>query len=112
MHCFGGTVEQARHYVSLGFLISIACTVTYPNNAEARRIATELPLEALVVETDSPYLPPQGRRGQRNEPAFVNTAVHAIALARDTSFEIVAEATTRNASRLFAVELQPGVIAA
>ncbi len=59
MHCFGGTLEQSRRYVDMGFLISLACIVTYPRNDEARRIAMELPLTALLVETDSPYLPPQ-----------------------------------------------------
>jgi TatD DNase family protein len=112
MHCFGGTLEQAHEYVSLGFLVSIACSITYPKSAEARRIAANLPLAALVVETDSPYLPPQGLRGERNEPANVRAAVEAIAAARAISVDIAAEATTRNASRLFAVELKPGVIAA
>jgi TatD DNase family protein len=101
MHCFGGTVAQARRFVDLGFLVSVPCTVTYPNNDEGRRIATELPLESLVVETDSPYLPPQGLRGKRNEPANVAAAVRAIAALRGISVDEVAAATTANAMRVF-----------
>ena len=103
LHCFGGTVEQAKRYAELGFLVSLACVVTYPKNDEARRIAAELPLESLLIETDSPYLPPQGRRGQRNEPAYVLAAAEAIASARSLPVAVVAEETTRNAERLFRV---------
>ena len=112
MHCFGGTLEQAQRYVSLGFLISIACTVTYPKNHEARRMAAELPLDAIVVETDSPYLPPQQLRGERNEPAHVLAAAEAVAAARDVPLDVVARATTENASRLFALDLSRKVAAA
>lgn len=101
MHCFGGTLEQARRFVALGFLVSIACTVTYPKNEEARRIAAGLPLEALVIETDSPYLPPQPLRGQRNEPAHVAYAARAVADARGVPVTTVAHETTRNAARLY-----------
>ena len=106
MHCFGGTLEQARRYVEYGFLISITCTITYPSNAEARRIAGGIPLEAIVIETDSPYLPPQTRRGKRNEPAFVVAAAEGIAAARGSSTAAVAAATALNAARLFAIPLR------
>lgn len=103
LHCFGGTLEQALGYIGAGFLISVACTVTYPKNEEGRRLAAGIPLEALVVETDSPYLPPQPLRGKRNEPRHVAAAVEAIAVLRGISFDAVAEATTANACRLFAI---------
>jgi TatD DNase family protein len=103
MHCFGGTVEQARPYLDAGFAVSIACTVTYPKNHETQRLARELPLSALVIETDSPYLPPQGRRGQLNEPAHVLEAAKAIADLRGEPLSRVLEATTANAARLFRV---------
>jgi TatD DNase family protein len=112
MHCFGGTLEQAERYVGLGFLVSIACTITYPKNDEARRIAAELPLDTIVVETDSPYLPPQPIRGQRNEPAHVLAAADAVAAARGLPLEVVARATTENACRLFALDLKRMVVAA
>lgn len=101
MHCFGGTIEQARVYAEMGFLISIPCTVTYPNNETGRKLAADLPLDVLVLETDSPYLPPQSHRGRRNEPAFVNSAVETIATLRGLAVDEVAEATTRNAERVF-----------
>lgn len=111
MHCFGGTLEQAQRFVALGFLVSLACTVTYPNNMRARAIAAALPLSALVVETDSPYLPPEGQRGKRNEPASVRAAVAAVAAVRGLPFAAVAEATTANASRLFGVAVAQAVVA-
>jgi TatD DNase family protein len=105
MHCFGGTLEQAQRYVDIGFLISLACVVTYPNNDQSRRIAMELPLGALLIETDSPYLPPHHLRGRRNEPANVTFAVQAIADARGCTFDEVATATTYNAASLFGTEV-------
>ena len=103
MHCFGGSIAQARRYVAIGFVISIACTITYPKNEETRAFAGGLPLEALVVETDSPYLPPQSMRGQRNEPFHVQTAIEAVAAARNEPVSRVAEATTATARRVFAL---------
>lgn len=103
MHCFGGTLDQARAFVDLGFLVSVACTVTYPKNAEGRRIAAELPLSSIVVETDSPYLPPQDRRGKRNEPGHVEAAVRAIATIRGQDPAEVAAITTENALRLYGI---------
>lgn len=103
MHCFGGTLEQAQRYVELGFLISIACPITYPRNDEARRLAAGLPLGSIVVETDSPYLPPQKLRGQRNEPANVRAAIVAIASARRATEDEIAAATTANAEGMFGV---------
>lgn len=109
MHCFAGTLEQALGYVKLGFLVSVACTVTYPANDEGRRIAAGVPLDSLVIETDSPYLPPQTLRGKRNEPANASAAAQAIAAVRGLSFDEVAAATTRNAERLFGVAVSPAV---
>lgn len=111
MHCFGGTLEQAVRCTSLGFLVSLACTLTYPGSHGARTIAKDLPLESLVVETDSPYLPPQGLRGKRNEPANVRRAVDALASARGISAHAAASATTANAVRLLGVTL-PSEVAA
>ncbi len=108
MHCFGGTVRQALFFIDIGFLISIPCTITYPNNDAARRIAAEVPLESLVVETDSPYLPPQSIRGKRNEPAHVRAAVEAIAAVRGLAVDAIARITTDNAVRLFGITVEAG----
>lgn len=111
MHCFGGTLEQAQRYVAIGFLVSLACAVTYPRNDDTRSIAARLPLTVLVVETDSPYLPPQALRGKRNEPANVLSVIHSLASARGISSDAAADATTQNATRLFGVKLATGVAA-
>ena len=111
MHCFGGNLEQALRYVALGFAISLACTVTYPNNREGRLLATALPLGSLVVETDSPYLPPQQLRGKPNEPAHLHHAVETVAALRGLAFAEVAAATSATAARIFAVALPVAVAA-
>lgn len=103
MHCFGGSIAQARRYVGIGFVVSIACTITYPKNDDTRALAAGLPLEALVVETDSPYLPPQSMRGQRNEPFHVQSAIEVVAAARNEPVSRVADATTATARRVFAL---------
>jgi TatD DNase family protein len=102
MHYFSGDVELGRRYVELGFVISLHCSVTYPKNERLQHVARELPLDALVVETDSPYGAPQSRRRQRNEPAYVAEAVAKIAELRGEPVERVAQATTENALRLLA----------
>ena len=102
MHYFSGDVDLAKRYVELGLLISIHCSVTYPKNTLLQSVAQQISLDLLVVETDSPYGPPQSHRGRRNEPAYVEAAVVAIAELRDEPVERVAEATTENALRLFA----------
>lgn len=106
MHCFGGTLEQAQRYVDLGFVISIAAPITYPKNEETRRIARELPAGSLVIETDSPYLPPQPMRGKLNEPALVLHTARAVAAARGETVEAILHATTSNAERLFGVSVR------
>jgi len=108
MHCFGGTLEEARPYVEIGFVISIACPITYPKNERTRRLARPLPLEALVVETDAPYLPPQEQRGQVNTPANVRRAAEEIARVRGVSFADVARVTTDTAMRVFALRAGVG----
>lgn len=102
MHCFGGTLEEALPFADLGFLVSIAGPVTYPKNEQTRALAAGLPARSLVIETDSPYLPPQGMRGKTNEPAFITATARAVAAARGVSLEEVAALTTENARRLVA----------
>lgn len=100
MHYFDGDLELSRQYADLGFFISIHCSVTYPNAATLTEVAAELPLDVLLVETDSPYGPPQSHRGERNEPAYLEEAVVKIAQLRSEKIERIAETTTANALRL------------
>jgi TatD DNase family protein len=101
LHYFSGSVEQARFFAGLGFVISLHTSVTHPRSSQMREVAAALPLEQLVIETDSPYGAPQAFRGKRNEPAYVIEACRQIALERGIGETQVAEITTANARRLF-----------
>ncbi|HLF79308.1 MAG TPA: TatD family hydrolase [Dehalococcoidia bacterium] len=104
LHYFSSDVATARRYFELGFLISIHTSVTHPKAGQLREVAAALPLEALVIETDSPYGAPQLYRGKRNEPAFVVEAAKKVAEVRSESIDVVANATTANARRLFGLD--------
>ena len=108
MHCFSGSVAQAEAFAGLGFLISIPATITYPNSQRLRDVAAALPLNVLVLETDSPYLPPQSRRGQRNDPSQVLSAAAEVAKVRGQSQDEIVTATTNNARRLFRIDESNG----
>ena len=100
-HCFSGSVETAREYLKMGFYISVAGPVTFPKSVKTKEVAKAVPLDRLLVETDSPYLTPQPFRGKRNEPAYVRLVAEEIANLRDIPLAELAEATTANVRRLF-----------
>jgi TatD DNase family protein len=100
-HCFSGNLEQAKAFIKRGFLISLAGPLTNPNARRLKRMAGELPLDRLVVETDSPDLPPRQFNSTRNEPAFVIEVVKALAEIRNEPFEKVANQVFQNACNLF-----------
>jgi TatD DNase family protein len=102
MHCFSGDLELARACVSLGFFISFAGPLTYPNSALCK-VAAELPIDVMLVETDCPYLAPQPWRGKRCEPAFVRATAEALATIKGLTLEDVARVTSLNAYRLFGI---------
>jgi TatD DNase family protein len=101
LHYFTSDLETAQRYVALGFLVSMHTSVTHPKASQLREVASALPLESLVIETDSPYGAPQAFRGKRNEPAYVLESAKQVAQVRGLTIEEVAEATTANARRLF-----------
>ncbi|MGH9738572.1 MAG: TatD family hydrolase [Candidatus Acidiferrales bacterium] len=112
-HCFTTTLAEAKRGLDMGFLISFAGNVTYPKMQALRDVARELPLDSILTETDSPFLPPQGRRGKRNEPAFVVEVAQALANVRNLAADeiaAVAAANFRGFFRLGAVHasLTPG----
>jgi len=101
MHCFSGDVETARHCLDLGLLISLAGPVTYPNARALPDVARYVPPDRLVVETDCPFLPPQGHRGKRNEPALITLTAARVAELRGEPLADLARRASDNARRLF-----------
>jgi TatD DNase family protein len=101
LHCFTGTLEDARRGLDMGFMVSFACNVTYPKMQSLRDVAKELPLERMLTETDSPFLPPQGKRGKRNEPANVVEVARTLATVRNLGSDEVAATTAANFLRFF-----------
>ncbi|HEX7917308.1 TatD family hydrolase [Rudaea sp.] len=101
VHSFSGSEEQARQLWKLGFCIGLGGPVTYERARRLRGIAAAMPLEFLLLETDSPDQPLHGHQGARNEPALLREVCDCIAALRGASSEEIAAATTRNAERLF-----------
>jgi TatD DNase family protein len=104
LHCFTSTLEDAQRGLDMGFMISFAGNSTYPKAANIRDVAKTLPLEKILIETDSPFLAPQGYRGKRNEPAYVGEVAKAIATVRNLGPEEVASATAANFRRFFKLD--------
>ena len=100
-HCFTGSLADAQRGLDLGFLVSFSCNVTYPKMAHLLQTAAALPLDCVLTETDSPFLPPQPLRGKRNEPANVIEVARALANVRNLAAEEVARVTAENFRRFF-----------
>jgi TatD DNase family protein len=108
VHSFSGSPEQARQLWRLGFLLGLGGPVTYARAQRLRRLARDMPLEYLLIETDAPDQPDAGIRGERNEPARLREVCDTIAALRGVAPEAIAEATSRNAERLFGVGASAG----
>ena len=113
LHSFSGDESSADSLLKAGFYISFSGQITYPKNNRLRSVAERLPVERMLIETDSPFLTPQPERGKRNEPAFVKHVAEELARIKGLSLEDVARITTRNVRRLFGVgpELPSGEVA-
>jgi TatD DNase family protein len=105
MHCFTETLELARAAIELNFYISFSGIVTFKNALAIKEVAKSVPLERMLIETDSPYLAPVPQRGKTNQPGWVRHVAEEIARLRGISLEAVAEATTANFFRLFKPDL-------
>ena len=103
LHCFMGNIDTAKKFVDLGLLISFAGNLTYKNNEHMREVAAYLSADKILLETDSPYLSPEPLRGQRNEPQNIVLTAEVVAQVRNTTLEEVANLTTVNARKLFAI---------
>ncbi len=101
IHCFTGDFDAARRYLDLGFYLSFTGIITFKNAEALRDVVRKIPLEKMLVETDSPYLTPVPHRGKRNEPAYVRFVAETIARIKNTALEEVARVTTANTRALF-----------
>ena len=102
-HCYSGSWEMAKECIKDGFMISLAGPVTFSNARNLHHVAKEVPLDLLLVETDSPYLSPHPYRGKTNEPSRVVLTAETIAEIKGISFEKLAEITTDNACRIYGI---------
>ncbi|MCS7215090.1 MAG: YchF/TatD family DNA exonuclease [Thermodesulfovibrio sp.] len=107
MHCFSGSLSQAKKAIKLGFFISISGVVTFKNAKKIKEVAKYVPDDYLMIETDAPYLAPEPMRGKRNEPAFLSYTAKALAELRGITIEDIDRITTLNANRLFKIENLP-----
>jgi TatD DNase family protein len=103
LHCFTGAFGHAKRGLDMGFLISFAGNATYPKTQNIRDVAKEIPLDRILIETDSPFLAPQPYRGKRNEPAYVAEVAKTLATVRNLAPEEIAAATAANFRRLFRI---------
>jgi TatD DNase family protein len=101
IHCFSGNYDLAMALIEMGYYISIPGTVTYKNALQVQDVASRIPLERILLETDAPFLAPVPKRGKRNEPLFVTYTAQMIAELRNMDFKEVAHQTSENAKRLF-----------
>lgn len=102
-HCFTGDRAIAERGIDLGFMISFSGIMTFKKAEALQEAAATIDLNKIVIETDAPYLAPQGKRGSRNEPAYVRFIAEKLAELRNVSYETIAETTSKNAERLFRI---------
>lgn len=103
LHCFTGTQQEAEQVLKRGWMLSLSGIVTFKKSLDLQAIAKEVPLEQLLIETDTPYLAPQTHRGQTNEPAFLAETAAFLANLRGISLQELAQATSGNAKRVFGI---------
>ncbi len=101
MHCYSGSIESAKEYVKLGLKIGFGGTVTFKNAKNLVEVARQIPMDAILTETDSPYLSPEPKRGQLNSPANIPLVVGKLAFIREISPDLMAKTVMENAKKLF-----------
>lgn len=104
MHCYSGSAELARQYVKLGAYLSIAGPITFKNARKTVEVVETMPLERMMIETDSPYLTPMPYRGKRNESSYVRYVAERIAEIKGRSVDEVAVQTLENAKAFFRID--------
>ncbi|MFA6593841.1 MAG: TatD family hydrolase [Candidatus Buchananbacteria bacterium] len=104
VHCFGGNAEQAKSFLQLGLFLGFTGIITFKKKSEnLQQIVRETPLDKILIETDAPFLSPEPHRGDRNIPQYVESVAKKIAELKDLSYGETAEATTKNARKLFGI---------
>ena len=101
MHCYAGSLEMAKEFIKLGFKIGVDGPITYSNNVKGIELIKEIPIESILLETDSPYLAPEPNRGKQNSPLNLIYIAEKVADIRGISVDEVIEKTTKNAKELF-----------
>lgn len=107
LHCYTGNLEFARRAMDAGFFVSFSGIVTFKGSGELRDVAKGVPLDRLMVETDAPFLAPEGHRGRRNEPAWVTVVGETLAALHDCAVSEIAQRTTSNARRFYRLPSDP-----
>lgn len=102
-HCYSGSLEMTTELIRMGFYFGFTGTVVFPNSKRAKQVASRIPMERLLIETDSPYLTPLPYRGRRNEPAYVRYVAEEIARLRGLDVEYVISQTTANGLQVFGI---------
>ncbi|MEN6626361.1 MAG: TatD family hydrolase [Candidatus Sumerlaeia bacterium] len=108
LHCYSGDYEQARGFLDEGYYLGIGGAVTYPNADTLRDVVRRVGLDRIVSETDGPYLPPQTKRGRRNEPSYMKHVIKTLADLTNLSYQDAARITKANAIKLFNLPAPPG----
>jgi len=101
IHCFSGSIADAEAFLKIGYSISLAGMLTYPANEELRQISLTIPLDRLLLETDSPFLSPQSARGERNDPRAILEIADVHARLRGVDREVILNETLKNAQNVF-----------
>jgi len=101
IHCFNGTFETAQAYLNMGFYLGLGAYIGYPSSQTMHETIRQLPLDRLLIETDCPFLPPQSKRGERNEPAYVAETAKKLAEIKGISLETIAAQVYANTTKLF-----------
>lgn len=104
-HCFNRDIDSLKEILNLGFSIGIGGVITYPKNDFLREVVKKSPIDKIILETDAPYLPPQNKRGERNEPQFLIFTAEFLAKLLNVSLEILAENSTKNFINLFKIQI-------
>jgi len=101
LHCFTGTKEEAKKALDRGYYISISGIVTFPKSGVLQEVSSYVPSDRILIETDTPYLAPQGHRGKKNEPAYVMHTLSYVAALRKVAPEVLSQGVCKNAQALF-----------